>query len=136
MKKGKKKDKVASKVEVSVKKVKVGDLFLYLTEFTVDKAEVISIDKDKDIAILSNRIQISTFLSTNGLAKRVGSFDTNKWCSIKAWSDQVDDEFNYYTSLRGIPKILDDIKGSIKSLKKEDVIAIHRKLSKISKNFL
>ena len=107
--------------------LKVGQEIFYLTNYTLDKTKVESVNKDTGIAILENQVKVSLYLN-QGFVTPI-SHDSK--AIIRVWSDEVAKEYDYQLAWRNIPTLANGLVTLSKEMGKDNVINIYNKLKKL-----
>lgn len=109
--------------------LKKGDQVLCVTQYNVDKAEVIEIDTKAKVATLSNQVKIASTVYNNGALIRVGNTPAN--ATYKLWSDEVEAEYQYWLAKKGMKVAVGCISSAVDTMPKADLVAVYKKLRKI-----
>ena len=131
----KKKEKAVEHVAIKNKKgddlmLKAGDLIFCLSNYTVDKATVESVNKETKVATLSNMVQLSAIVYNNNTLIRLET-KSNTNATYKLWSDEVEEEYNYWLAKKGMKVMVNCISSSVDNLSKADTVSVYKKLKKI-----
>lgn len=113
-----------------LRRLKVGDTVLYKTNTLLDKCTVESIDKKDVTCKLSNGVIVSRGILEDGSILRLGHTDSD--VSVKLWDEQCEIEFEYFKSKYFIKNFFEKLS---KSTEKESVVAITKKLKRISEKY-
>lgn len=134
MKKHKKLPEKPSKPKVVKEEslLKMGQNVLYLTDYTVDKATVDKVDKEKKQVTLSNGIKLNAVIPASGM---LISLNSSRQATIMPWDEHAESVYEYTVAKRNIPTQLRALENAISKggLGREDTIKVSVRLEKLLK---
>lgn len=115
-----------------MRKLEVGEKVMYRTDTLIDKAEVISVDKEKKTAKLSNNVVVSLGVDELGGVLKIGPTDVT--CKMRVWDNVAERELEFFLAKRFIKdstnKLIKACSGRDMDKKPEAWVEFSRRLKK------